>query len=175
MEQPIPLKFCPRCGSLGYQFRDQKYWYCPVCLFTYFHNVAASASVILEFSGAVLTLERGRNPGKGLLCLPGGFVDAGESAEAAACRECREETGLLVDRLAYVGSWPNDYSYRDVAYHTCDLYFGARCDGGLDSIRLDPAEATGYWLLTAAETLEAPFAFESHRRAVLAWFDGQNR
>jgi len=52
-------------------------------------------------------------PSRAVLCLPKGLVDAGESAEAAAIREVREETGLvaetvskLVDtRYVYVRTW----------------------------------------------------------------------
>ena len=84
--KPVSLKFCPQCGSIGYQYREQKFWYCPVCLFTYFHNVATSASVIVEVNGSVLMLVRNRDPARGMLSLPGGFVDPDERAEDAAIR-----------------------------------------------------------------------------------------
>ena len=171
MMKPANLKFCPQCGSIGYQYRDRKYWYCPVCLFTYFHNVATSASVIIEFEGRVLLLERNRNPGIGLLGLPGGFVDPGERAEEAAVRECREETGLEVADLSYIGSWPNEYAYKSVVYRTCDLYFGARFSGTSASILLDECEVSSFRLLSAAEIPAAPIAFESHRSAILKYFE----
>lgn len=166
---PVSLKFCPQCGSIGYQYRERKFWYCPVCLFTYFHNVATSASVILEVSGGVLTLVRNRDPGRGMLALPGGFVDPDERAEDAAVRECREETGLVPTNLRFVGSWPNEYSHKGVVYKTCDLFFAAEVPNTLDSLKLDKNEVASFQIIRPEELAMAPFAFDSARRAIESW------
>lgn len=47
----------------------------------------------------VLLIERGWNPYQGKTAFPGGHVDAGETARAAAKREAVEETGLDLDRV----------------------------------------------------------------------------
>ncbi|NJK41775.1 MAG: NUDIX hydrolase [Acaryochloridaceae cyanobacterium SU_2_1] len=59
--------------------------------------------------------------------IPGGFIDYGESVEAAACREAQEETGLEVDLLEqfYVYSGPN----RDPRQHTISVVLIARAMG----------------------------------------------
>ncbi|WP_233620520.1 NUDIX hydrolase [Amycolatopsis sp. WAC 01416] len=48
----------------------------------------------------VLLIERGKNPHQGKAAFPGGHVDAGETALAAAKREAVEETGLDLDRTS---------------------------------------------------------------------------
>ncbi|MDQ5851357.1 MAG: NUDIX hydrolase, partial [Chloroflexota bacterium] len=56
-------------------------------------------TVLIERDGALLLVRRSIDPGRGLWCFPGGFVDFGEDPVAAAMRECREETGLNVRGL----------------------------------------------------------------------------
>lgn len=51
----------------------------------------------------VLLIRRGWPPYEGLLAMPGGHVDPGETTEDAARRELAEETGIVVEDLALVG------------------------------------------------------------------------
>ena len=53
---------------------------------------------IIERAGAVLLIERGQEPLKGIWSLPGGAVETGEYLKDAIRREVREETGLEVSR-----------------------------------------------------------------------------
>lgn len=116
--------FCPRCGIESLQKRSEKEFACD-CGFHYFQNVASAVMVALCWQDEVLVAVRGREPGKGLLDLPGGFVDPGESLEAALVRELKEELGLDLGREAprYLSSFANVYPYDDVVYHTCDTVF----------------------------------------------------
>lgn len=59
----------------------------------------AGASAAIFHGGSVLLVKRGKGPWRGLWSLPGGHIEPGETARAAAAREIREETGLSVEIL----------------------------------------------------------------------------
>ena len=72
-----------------------------------------------------LVLVKRRHPPIGW-ALPGGFVDVGETVEAAVRREALEETGLEIKDLWLVGVY-SDPS-RDFRFHTVSVVFGAVAD-----------------------------------------------
>ncbi len=113
---------------------------------------APTVDVVIAVRGDRVVLVRRRSPPPGW-ALPGGFVDEGETLEAAAVREAREETGLDVDLcdLLYVYSDPR----RDPRRHTTSAVFLGRAAGdpvGAD----DAAEARAF----AWDALPAPLAFD---------------
>jgi bifunctional NMN adenylyltransferase/nudix hydrolase len=56
--------------------------------------VFVTVDTVLTCAGKVLLIQRGQDPGKGLWALPGGFIEARETAYQSALRELEEETGL---------------------------------------------------------------------------------
>ena len=165
-----PFRVCPSCGSAAIRWLDDRYWNCPGCGFTYYHNVAAAVGVFVVRDGSVLLLWRAMEPAAGKLALPGGFVDPAESAEEAAARECREETGWTPSRLSYLASFPNTYEYRSVTYATCDLFYVAAALDLLDAdIRVDPAESRGFRWVDPRAFDPAALAFPSARKALAAY------
>lgn len=95
------ITFCPNCATRVEQrvVEDKLRPVCPACGFIAFADPKVSATVLIERDGAILFIRRTVDPGLGLWCLPGGFVDFGEDPEEAAMRECREEVGIVVADL----------------------------------------------------------------------------
>ncbi len=118
------LKFCPRCGSAGFEAAGERSLKCRDCGFHFFVNASASvAALVANENDKLLLTTRGVEPGYGDLDLPGGFADPGETAENAVKRELREELGMKVKQLEYVGSAPNEYVFSGFSVFTLDLAF----------------------------------------------------
>ena len=84
-----------------------------------------TVDIIIEYADGIVLIER-KNPPRGW-ALPGGFVDYGETAEAAAVREVREETGLTLKNLQQFRVY-SDPS-RDPRGHTVSIVFTANGSG----------------------------------------------
>lgn len=116
--------YCPRCGANEVETPNPKLLVCRACDFHYYTNAAAAViALIRNPSGDILLVRREREPAKGKLDLPGGFVDPQETIETALVREVKEETGLDITAFSFLASFPNRYVYRDVLYHTIDVVF----------------------------------------------------
>ena len=59
--------------------------------------------VCFDGRGRVLLVRRGHSPFEGTYALPGGFVESGETVEAACRRELQQETGVEAGELRLVG------------------------------------------------------------------------
>jgi len=77
--------------------------------------------VIRDNRGRVLLIRRRNEPFKGAYALPGGFVDIGETVEAACRREVLEETGLALGELQLVGVYSDPR--RDPRGHTVSIVY----------------------------------------------------
>ena len=108
-----------------------------------------TADVVLFGGGGglalhVLLIERGWDPFKGLLALPGGHVDAGEETEDAAHRELFEETGLRVGPLIQVGAFT--HPGRDPRGRYVTVAFAGRMPHRIEPTAGDDA-ASARWVL----------------------------
>lgn len=88
-----------------------------------------AADAIILFEDGIVLIQRDRPPYAGCYALPGGFVEIGESIEAAAIREAREETGLEIELLGLVGVYSDPA--RDPRGHVVSAAFLARGRGVL--------------------------------------------
>lgn len=119
--------YCPRCGQTGLEHVHGRAIHCSHCDLTYFHNVASAvACFVRDDAGRLLCVRRGREPAKGTLDLPGGFVDPEETIEEAVRRELLEETGLTAGSVRYLFSIPNIYPYSGLDVYTADTFWLVR-------------------------------------------------
>lgn len=120
-------------------------------------NPTPTVDTLIEIDsadGPAVVLIRRRNPPEGW-AIPGGFVDEGETVEAAAVREALEETGLHVtlDALLHVYSDPA----RDPRQHTLSVAFAARAaPGATPTAADDAAEVRLVPLSELASVLSSP-------------------
>lgn len=142
MQNPLhSFRFCPQCGREGFEDYAGRAKRCGNCGLTYFHNVASAvACLVRNPEGEYLFVRRAKDPAKGTLDLPGGFVDPMETVEEAVCREIKEETGLSVSRLSYLLSRPNVYPFSGINVYTSDLFFVVEVDSFEGAVAADDAE-----------------------------------
>jgi len=106
---------------------NEKSMRCEACDFIYYVNAsAATAAFIQNENGDLLACRRAKEPVKGTLDLPGGFVDNDETAEKAIVREIKEELNGEVEKLEYLFSLPNLYEYCGLTVPTLDMFFACR-------------------------------------------------
>jgi len=149
---------CPMCGSKNIENHNNRKWFCPDCSFDLYNNVAAAVGIVIyDKYNNVLFEVRAKEPRKGYIAVPGGFVDFNESVEEAIIRECQEEIGFTIQKADYLCSAPNTYEYKGIEYKTCDLFFTAELPPQFESIE-------AFIKALKAEESEV-LAFESHRVA----------
>ncbi len=104
-------RFCGSCGAPTQPLAGQRAMQCPRCEVHYFPRLSPSM-IVLVTRGEELLLARSARFAKGVYSTLAGFVEAGESVEQCVAREVREEVGLQVRNLEYLGSqgWPFPHS-----------------------------------------------------------------
>lgn len=121
--------------------------------------VLSTDAVIFDTGDRLLLIRRRHPPFVGCYALPGGFVDIGETVEAACRRELMEEAGISADELKLVGvySEPN----RDPRGHNVSTAFVGVIEPSEPTAGDDAA--TAEWV---ADWRNVDFAFD-HKQIVL--------
>ncbi len=174
MNHPLEkFQSCPVCGGKHFEVNNFKSKRCADCGFVYYANpCAATAAFIVNDLDEMLVVRRAKEPAKGTLDLPGGFVDMYETVEEGMCREIKEETGLEVSQsdIVYQFSSPNVYQYSGMGIHTIDMDFLVPVHGDPAAIKAivrasdDAAEAL--WI-PIGQINPAEFGLTSIRNAVI--------
>jgi ADP-ribose pyrophosphatase YjhB (NUDIX family) len=109
--------YCHFCGTKLTEkiFEGCLRLFCEQCNEPLYENpIPATCLVVVDNRNRVLLVKRSVEPKKGFWCLPGGFMELGETPEKSALRELKEETGLSgqINMLLGVSSNPS------AQYHT---------------------------------------------------------
>ena len=163
---------CPACGSAEFVLNNSKSKRCESCNFVFYMNASAAvAGFILNDAGELLVCKRGKEPEKGTLDLPGGFVDEHESAEEAVIREIEEELGAKVVEASYKFSLPNQYLYSGLTIPTLDMFFSCKLES---TENLKPADdVEDCWFVPLNELKPELFGLNSIRKAVGMFLEKQ--
>lgn len=100
-------RYCPRCGALTEDISRTWGRRCTSCRSEHFPHIHPCAIVLVKRGNELLLTRKAEWPA-GRYSLVAGFLDFGESLEECAIREVREETGIEIKNVRYVGSqnWP---------------------------------------------------------------------
>ena len=124
-------RFCAACGAASGPVQAGWQRACPACAATHFPRTDPVVIMLVTRGNRLLL---GRSPGwpPGMYSCLAGFVEPGETIEAAVRREVAEETGITVGPVRYAASQPWPFP--------ASLMIGCRGEATSDAIALDPAE-----------------------------------
>ena len=162
------FKYCPRCRT---EMVDREAYgrvrrVCPECRFVQFIDPKVGAAVLaLTGDNRALLVRRAVDPAQGSWCLPGGFIEIGETPQQAASRECQEESGFEVeiDRLIDV-CYYEDYRSSGILV----LYRGTIVNG-----QAQPGDDVQEVGLFGPEELPEDIAFDSNIETLALWRAGK--
>lgn len=138
--------FCSTCGARSDLAQGGWQRTCPACGAQHFPRTDPVVIMLVTRGNTVLL---GRSPGwpEGMFSLLAGFVEPGETVEAAVRREVLEETGVTCGAVSYLASQPWPFP--------ASLMLGMRTEATAAKIRLDPEELEQALWVTREELVTA--------------------
>ena len=157
--------YCVNCGTLlepkVVEGRDLEG--CVDCGFVLWHDPKVVTMVVVEDErGDVIVGRRGIEPGYGLWCLPGGYVNDDEHPADSALRECMEEIGAEVEITGLLGVY---HIRKRSGPSMVGIGYRARLRAGQIAIAGQEMLEVGAFPGTDLPEL----AFSSHREAMADW------
>ena len=159
-------RYCGACRSELARSAHDSALICSVCGARYYPQLSpAVITAVTRNDGRELLLAHNRGFEPGIYSLIAGFVEAGESVEAAVRREIMEECGIQVRNVRYLTSqvWPFPNSLM--------LEFAAEYDSG--TAVPDGAELTDLGWFTVEDHPQLPGAGSVARRVIDMVFGGK--
>ena len=164
-----PFRYCPADGTRLGEPRASGGASCPLCGRSWYRNSAPAVGAVILSGDKALVTVRAREPEKGRLDLPGGFLEVGEHPVSGLAREVREELGVGVEVLEPPVALAT-HTYGDDGQYVLAIGFRARIVEGEPDPTDDVAEVR--WV-SAGELDRADFAWEHDKRMVRAALEGQ--
>ncbi len=157
--------YCVNCGAVlvPREIEGKTYEACPNDDFVLWRDPKVVTSVVVVHDGGIVLGRRDIEPGRGLWCLPGGFVNHDEDPVDAARRECREEIGAEVEITRLLGVY---HIAKTTAPSMVGVAYEARLANGE---RLEPGVEMSAVDVYAADGLPE-LAFPSHRWILEQYF-----
>jgi len=155
-------KLCPRCGH-DLEPHGGAHLHCPGCGSTYWANSAPAVQGLLVRDGKVLIGRRKIEPRKGYWDLPGGFLEEGERPLDGLRREFREETGLEVEPVEWVGAFVDPYD----PHYVLGLTWIVEGEG--EPRAADDVEELAWF---GPDELPEEMAFASQHEVLRIWVEG---
>jgi ADP-ribose pyrophosphatase YjhB (NUDIX family) len=158
----MPGHFCVNCGAplVTKVIEGREVEACPNDSFILWHDPKVATAVVVEVDAGIVLGRRAIEPGYGLWCLPGGFVNDDEDPAAAAARECMEEIGVPVEMTGLIGVF---HIAKTTAPSMIGIAYRGRIVDGAGPIA--GSEMLEVGVFTPGST--PPLAFPSHQ-AILA-------
>lgn len=100
-------RFCGRCGHPLDDHHSEIARRCPSCDRLFYPRISPAIIVLVRKEGKILLARHAARNQDVFSCIAG-FLEHGESLEECVAREVREEVGISVKNIVYVGSqsWP---------------------------------------------------------------------
>lgn len=161
---------CPHCAQ-----PDEQPLVCDRCGWRWYATPKPAAGTLVERQGrgqpepSVLLLRRVVEPGAGSWDLPAGYLNPGESAEEAALRETREESGLEVDLVRLVGVYTSRLG------NAISTIYLAQPRDAAASVTIDAESDDHAWVARSSVEEWVPrMAFPSMAAALRDWANGRS-
>jgi ADP-ribose pyrophosphatase YjhB (NUDIX family) len=162
--------FCINCGAalVTRVIDGRELEACPNDSFVLWRDPKVATAVVVEVDGGVVLGRRSIEPGYGLWCLPGGFVNDDEDPADAAIRECLEEISAQVELTGLLGVYhiakTGAASMVGISYRG-RLTAGARVAAGAEMLEVGVFQFDSL----------PPLAFPSHERVLAEYLKSPAR